>query len=87
VSERMTCPVCGAHTSSVWAAFGDGRPCPHCGAPPELMAEVMFYRKGKLDKELIDKYAEQGKELARVKKERDEARLKLREIADVLEEE
>jgi hypothetical protein len=51
------------------------------------MAEVMFYRKGKLDKELIDKYAEQGKELARVKKERDEARLKLREIADVLEEE
>jgi hypothetical protein len=49
------------------------------------MAEVMFYRKGKLDKELIDKYAEQGRELATVRKERDDALLKLRNIAAELE--
>jgi hypothetical protein len=31
MSVKETCPGCDAHTSSVYAAFRDGDPCPYCG--------------------------------------------------------
>jgi hypothetical protein len=43
MGRRMTCPACGARTSSVVAAFEseEGSPCPSCGLPHAAAVAVI----------------------------------------------
>lgn len=40
MADKMTCPGCDAHTSSVYDAYWDEKPCPHCGLSYGAMAEL-----------------------------------------------
>lgn len=40
MSDKMTCPGCDSHTSSVLQAFGNDEPCPHCGLSYGTAAEL-----------------------------------------------
>lgn len=40
MGDKMTCPGCDAHTSSVYTAYWDEKPCPHCGLSYGAMAEL-----------------------------------------------
>lgn len=40
MSDKMTCPGCDAHTSSVLAAVERGDPCPYCGLSAETIERV-----------------------------------------------
>lgn len=59
----MTCPGCGAHTSSVLAKVNDGEPCPFCGLSADAILEVAEVRrkaadedlKARLEKALVDR--------------------------------
>lgn len=67
MSEKMTCPGCGSHTSDVLRAFAADEPCPYCGLSSAAAVEVMAVRAVKADAAL--------KEMTeRVIKERDEWR-------------
>jgi Zn-finger nucleic acid-binding protein len=41
MAEKMTCPACNAHLSSVRTAFLDGDPCPNCGLSAAAALEVI----------------------------------------------
>lgn len=40
MSDKMTCPGCDAHTSSVLGAVKRGEPCPYCGLSAETIERV-----------------------------------------------
>lgn len=40
MSDKMTCPGCDAHTSSVLGAVERGEPCPYCGLSAETIERV-----------------------------------------------
>ncbi len=52
MSRKMTCPACNAHTSSVFAAFEEGRPCPNCGLSAEAALEIDGVRQRRADEQL-----------------------------------
>lgn len=45
VSDKMTCPGCDAHLSSVMRAYNDGLPCPNCGLSYAAMEELFEKRR------------------------------------------
>lgn len=55
MSDRMTCPGCNVHTSSVLNAFENDRPCPHCGLSVEATAELLEVREKVANDELKTK--------------------------------
>jgi hypothetical protein len=55
MSDRMTCPGCNVHTSSVLIAFNDDRSCPHCGLSAEATAELLAVREKVANDELKTK--------------------------------
>lgn len=55
MSDRMTCPGCNTHTSSVLNAFENDRPCPHCGLSVEATAELLEVREAVANAELKTK--------------------------------
>lgn len=71
MSRKMTCPACNSHTSSVLAAFEDGRPCPNCGLSAEAALEIDGVRMRRADEDLKAR-------LETVIKERDAAQRELR---------
>lgn len=50
--DKMTCPGCGAHTSTVLARVREGEPCPNCGLSAEAIIEVTQVRQRAADEEL-----------------------------------
>ena len=32
MTYKLTCPNCDCHTSAIFGAYEDGKPCPYCGA-------------------------------------------------------
>lgn len=44
MSDKMTCPGCGSHTSSVWHAYIDGESMPCCGLSNGAIAELITIR-------------------------------------------
>lgn len=78
MSRKMTCPGCNAHTSSVLAAFEEGRPCPNCGLSAEAALEIDGVRQRRADEELKAK-------LETAIKERDAAQRELRLVKARLE--
>lgn len=65
MSEKATCPSCDAHLSSIYRAFREGAPCPNCGLPAEVAAQVDAIRTRYLDddrtEQLEDAIAARGK--------------------------
>lgn len=54
VSQKMSCPGCGAHLSSVLRAYDDGGPCPECGLSSEATAEIIAVQRTRADIALRD---------------------------------
>src|SRR5258708_4233586 len=52
MSEKMTCPGCGTHTSAVAEAHYADQPCPYCGLPAEAAAQVLAVRAARADEKL-----------------------------------
>jgi len=49
VSEKMSCPGCGTHTSDVLRAFQEGQACPNCGLSASAADEVLAVRRAQAD--------------------------------------
>lgn len=58
VSTKMKCPSCEAYTSAVYAAYGEGRPCPYCALPADVAAKVLEARKRGADEDLTQRCQE-----------------------------
>jgi transcription elongation factor Elf1 len=71
MSRKMTCPACNSHTSSVLAAFEEGRPCPNCGLSAGAALEIEGVRQRRADEDLKAR-------LEAAIKERDAAQRELR---------
>lgn len=71
MGNRMTCPVCGSHTSSVLYAVRDGEPCPHCGAPADVIERVNALQETRADSTLKAELERTIIELGKVTAERD----------------
>lgn len=58
MSDKMGCPGCGSHSSSILAAYEEGGPCPYCGLSAEAITQVIKARENHANEELIEKYTE-----------------------------
>lgn len=58
MSERMTCPGCDSHTSSVLVAYQAGGPCPYCGLSWAAIAEIERIQHTRAGEELKAELAE-----------------------------
>ncbi|MEO3856181.1 hypothetical protein [Acrocarpospora sp. B8E8] len=52
MSNKMTCPGCDSHSSSILTALLDDRPCPYCGLSAEAMREIEEIRQSRADEAL-----------------------------------
>ena len=86
MSERMTCPGCEAHTSSVLRAFSDDEPCPHCGLSAGAALEIMAVRATNATKAVKVKATEAMKEADRLRAENVKLRAIVERIRWALEE-
>lgn len=71
MSERMTCPGCDAHSSTVLNRFRDGAPCKFCGLSAEAALEIIAVHEKRADAELKAQLVEA---LKRADKAEDQAR-------------
>lgn len=86
MSDRMTCPGCQTHTSSVLARYLEDEPCPYCGLPASAAAEVMAAQKRNADAELTRKYTEVVTRLGHAEAETAKLRSALQQIGWILDE-
>ena len=52
MSDKMTCPGCGAHTSAVLINVSRDEPCPYCGLSADAIMEVAEVRRKTADEDL-----------------------------------
>lgn len=45
MADKMTCPGCDAHLSSILRAYDDGEPCPNCGLSWAAVDELFTKRR------------------------------------------
>jgi hypothetical protein len=81
VSEKMTCPACDSHTSSVLAAYREGGPCPVCGLSAAAGAEILRIQDVRADEALKAELAEALKRADRAESERDKLARKLDRVS------
>jgi uncharacterized protein YlaN (UPF0358 family) len=55
MAEKMTCPACDSHTSSILRAFEDGLPCPVCGLSNRAANEVLDAERRAITEEMAEK--------------------------------
>lgn len=84
MSEKLTCPGCDAHTSSVLAAFHDGAPCPYCGLSASAAAEIDGVRSSRANKEVADRLVDALKRADKAEAEARSYRAKLDRIRAVM---
>lgn len=58
MSQKMTCPACTSHTSSILQAVNDGQPCPHCGLSAAAIIEIESIAERRGDEALKAQLAE-----------------------------
>jgi hypothetical protein len=58
VSDKRTCIGCNSHTSAIYRAFEDDKPCPYCGLLAEVTARVEEARRVGAESGLIKRYQE-----------------------------
>jgi hypothetical protein len=71
MSEKMTCPGCGSHSSSVLADYRAEKPCRNCGLSWDAATEILDVQERTANEELKAKLAEA---LKRADKAEDKAR-------------
>jgi hypothetical protein len=86
MSNKMTCPGCGTHTSSVLAAFEEGRPCPNCGLSAEAALEIQAVRLKRADEELKTRLETAIKERDEAQRELQWAKQRLEKVGETLSE-
>ena len=84
MGERMTCPVCDAHTSGVLSAVRDGGPCPYCNAPAELILEVTSLKARATDEKIVQRVQELGVQLGKAQGENERLQRLVMNIRDAL---
>lgn len=84
MSEKMTCPACDSHLSSILRAFTEGRDCPSCGLPASVAWDLHRYRNRKADEELARQLGELGKEVGNLRRENRALRRALMNVRDVM---
>ena len=62
MGQKMTCPGCDSHTSSVLYAFENGKQCPNCGLSAAATLEIQTVRRAQADAQLKEKYEQAIKE-------------------------
>jgi DNA repair exonuclease SbcCD ATPase subunit len=84
MGDRMTCPACGAHLSSVLHAFAEGEPCPSCGLPHSAAVAVLDIRRQRADEDVKRRALEAELRAARAEEELSIARHRLEEVQRAL---
>ena len=84
MSEKLTCPGCDAHTSSVLMAAANGEPCPYCGLSNAAMVEISMVRRSKADDKLKARVEELLKANSRLERENEDLRMFRIEVADAM---
>ena len=56
MADKMTCPACTSHTSTIREAFLNGDPCPVCGLSAAAAMEIDTVRASRADAALREKY-------------------------------
>lgn len=64
MSEKMTCPACEAHLSSILRAFEEGRPCPECGLPSSAAVAVSRARRHHIEEAILERLVTAETQLA-----------------------
>lgn len=52
MSEKMTCPACTSHTSSVLSAYREGEPCPYCGLTVDATQQILTIQRSKASEDV-----------------------------------
>lgn len=87
MSEKMTCPGCDAHSSSVRGAVVRNEQCPFCGLSAAAILERQGVRKSKADEALKEKVAKLVTDRDKWKHRAEKAELILRGVRSLLESE
>jgi hypothetical protein len=58
MGQKMTCPGCDSHTSTVLAAVQEDQPCPYCGLSAQAIVEVNGLRERRDDDALSAQLSE-----------------------------
>lgn len=80
MSEKMTCPGCDSHTSSVFTAYCNGESCPYCDLPHEAFKMINDARKNSVSKQIIVEYTESKRKAVELEKENRLLKAKLSSI-------
>ena len=78
MADKMECPGCEAHSSTVRASYASGEGCPFCGLSSSAMAEIFAIRRWRASKALEDA-------LTTAIKARDQAEAENRKLKDKIE--
>lgn len=87
MSNKMTCPACNAHLSSVRMAFETGEPCPECGLSATAAIEVLGVQSKRGDESLKQQLADALIRAGRAEAEATKLREKLARIRWAVEDE
>lgn len=69
MSEKMTCPGCDSHTSSVLRAYEDGQDCPLCGLSYQAADEILTLRDKKANADLKSRVTQLLKEKSKAEEQ------------------
>jgi hypothetical protein len=84
MGRKMTCPACDARTSSVLAAFEEGRPCPNCGLSAEAALEIDDVQQRRADEELKARLEQAIKDRDAAQRELRLTKARLQRITDLV---
>lgn len=87
MADKMTCPACDAHLSSVLQAFREGDPCPVCGLPADAASAVLAAQKRGADVELVERLTKAEQRAGKAEAEAMRLREKLQRIKWAIEDE
>lgn len=85
MSEKVLCPGCDSYSSSVRAAFEEGRPCPSCKLPASAARQVEAARTRAADEGLVEQYIHAIKRAEEAETRLREAELRLDKVRTALE--
>lgn len=86
MSNKLSCPGCGSHTSGVYVAVADGAPCPHCGLAADAIITVHDARRRAADADLLAQLEAAVVRAGRAEAEAAKVKERLRQVIDLVAE-
>jgi len=86
MADKMTCPACESHTSSILAAFNNDLPCPVCRLPADAARAVIEAEERHVSEELQQRYIEAEQRATKAEREARVLRNRLAALRAVLDE-